>query len=215
MTSVLFCNIHRLGDKEISEYLQLLPEFMRDEILKYKLLSDQKARLISRLMLLYTLKRDGAEGYLPNWIRDSNRKPYIPRWKYFNISHSGELVTFISGKSKVGIDIERNLDINYMELLPYLHAQEQYKIVNSKIRRLNFYHIWVKKEAFLKTIGIGLLNGLSEYSCVGDNIVYDGINYKLKEISISCDYISYICVQRESDQVEITQFDLNNLGFNS
>ncbi|MCF6204348.1 MAG: 4'-phosphopantetheinyl transferase superfamily protein [Methylococcaceae bacterium] len=100
-------------------------------------------------------------------------KPYIPeqleKSVHFNVSHTGnKLVIVVSNCSEVGVDIEQcknrkslpglvekcfsDKEANYWNTLP----EEQ------KVNM--FFRFWVRKEAFVKTVGRGIGLGLNQCS---------------------------------------------------
>lgn len=101
-----------------------------------------------------------------------NRKPYIEDSSIdFNLSHSADYFAFaisIYENIFVGVDIEvvkENMDIEPI-VNHYFHKNEISYVLNVDFDRLarhqRFYDIWTRKEAFLKMLGIGLTEKLSE-----------------------------------------------------
>jgi 4'-phosphopantetheinyl transferase len=219
MTELFHFDINLMADAEIALYLQMLPQSMKEEILRYKSLSDQKSRLISRLMLRLCLGQSGHMDLLDKVKRNKNNKPYIDSWKSFSISHAGDLVVFCIADNGIGIgvDIERKTELNYPEIVQYFHFEEQQYILSSKNIQETFYEIWAKKEAFLKAIGTGIVNGLNELSCIHPKIYYEGITWHFHELEIHPGYASYLCSSLERNDIVKSEFSLplvvNNASF--
>lgn len=101
-----------------------------------------------------------------------NKKPYVERSTIdFNLSHSSDYFAFaISGYENiiVGVDIEvLREDLGIEPIVNnYFHENEISYVLNGDFDRLaqhqRFYEIWTRKEAFLKMLGIGLTEKLSE-----------------------------------------------------
>ena len=101
-----------------------------------------------------------------------NKKPYVEGTNIdFNLSHSSDYFAFIISTYEnlyVGVDIEL-VKVN-LDLVPivnnYFHKNEKDYILNSNLNSLiqhkRFYEVWTRKEAFLKMLGIGLSEKLSE-----------------------------------------------------
>jgi len=101
-----------------------------------------------------------------------NKKPYVEGTNIdFNLSHSSDYFAFIISTYEnlyVGVDIEL-VKVN-LDLVPivnnYFHKNEISYILNSGsnnlTQQLRFYEVWTRKEAFLKMLGIGLSEKLSE-----------------------------------------------------
>lgn len=190
---LFYGNINIINDQHMTNHLETLPLFMREEIVRYAYLPDQKSRLLARLMLYQSLKDDNKLGNLSNWTRDANNKPSIKGWDFFNISHSGEWVVFAHGNTYIGVDIEKIVEFDYSEIIDYFHPEEQEFIKNAADIQRAFYEVWVKKEAFLKAIGIGIGNGLKEFSCVNEKLNYKGNDWHLSEIDVIPGYITFFC----------------------
>ena len=100
--------------------------------------------------------------------RDELSRPYISPLHHnyidFNISHSGDyVVCAISSFGRIGIDIEETIpvDINISE--GFLSKQELHCLNNAKINQSElFYKYWTLKESYLKAIGIGLIDSITE-----------------------------------------------------
>ncbi|MES2873706.1 MAG: 4'-phosphopantetheinyl transferase superfamily protein [Bacteroidota bacterium] len=208
---ILYSEINVLADCNLNNWVNFLPPAMRNEIRRKKFLSDQKATLIGRLMLFHNLKREGRINLIAEWQRDQSNKPYINGWKFFNISHSYEIVVFASDDKSIGIDIERLEEINYLEISEHFHIQEREFIMNAECTQSAFYEIWVKKEAFLKAVGIGITNGLKEFNCIGDEVRYKAHIWYFQKLEIHKDYMCYLCTSKKEYNIIINEFHLDNV----
>lgn len=91
-------------------------------------------------------------------------KPFLEKPHFeldFNISHSERIAFFaISKKRRIGIDLEVLKPLEDIESLSLLIMSKKeysnYKPLPSSLKTETFYKIWVRKEALLKGIGIGL-----------------------------------------------------------
>lgn len=203
---VYHCNIHKIPNDKIVKYLQILPKFMSLDINRYINISDQKSRLLSRLMLQKSLKNTENHNLINRWRRDKNNKPFIDGWNSFNISHSGELAVFAYGRNNIGIDIEKKIKLDFKGVLENFHPEEQEYINNSEDIPKTFYDIWVKKEAVLKAMGIGIINGLKEFSCINESVCYRGNDWYFHSFLIHPDYTSYACSLNKDDKVIVIEF---------
>ncbi|MCX2584707.1 4'-phosphopantetheinyl transferase family protein [Pedobacter sp. MR22-3] len=209
MIVIKYCNVDLIRDVDISHYLKSLPLFMRDEILRYKHFPDQKSRLLSRLMLHESLSDTRARTCLGDWKRDINNRPLIDSWNTFNITHSSNIVVFAySTTGLVGVDIERKTSINYEEIMEHLHSEEQQFIESASDPKSRFYEIWVKKEALLKAVGIGIVNGLNDFSCLKNAVDYQGKRWYLTELQIHPAYTCYLCSLSLDEEIVIQEFKI-------
>lgn len=211
MIVVKYCNINIIKDAHISHYLNSLPLFMREEILRFKYFPDQKSRLLSRLMLQESLKDTLASVCLEDWIRDVNNKPIIDNWNKFNITHSSNIVVFAYSTAKlIGIDIERKINLKYENIIEHFHMKEQQFINYDPDPKSRFYEIWVKKEALLKAVGIGIINGLNDFSCVKNIVDYRGERWYLAELQIHPAYTCYLCSLSLDEEIVMQEFKIGS-----
>lgn len=206
MVNVFYSNVGELQDAQFEEYLELLPDKMKNEVVKYLRRIDQKTRLLARLMLLHSLKKESRTELLALWKRDNHNKPYLPNWDFFNFSHSGDMVLFCHGKIPLGIDIEKKAAIQCEDLLRYFHPAEIKMVDESPERQQAFYRIWVRKEAVLKAAGCGLVNELEQINCVPDSILYDGKTYYFHDLAFHAEYASSLCCTEPQFHLRMKKF---------
>lgn len=100
---------------------------------------------------------------------DKNKKPLLNGATNlcFNLSYSKNKIIIGVAKSKIGVDIEfLDPDFAYEEIaLGYFGKREMEFIKNHQDPRKGFYKIWTRKEAFLKALGIGLVDDLPLVDC--------------------------------------------------
>ncbi|TGE15078.1 4'-phosphopantetheinyl transferase family protein [Hymenobacter elongatus] len=207
MLRLLYTNIECLEDKEIAHYLDFLPYSMHGDILRYKFADDQKHRLLARLMLRYCLlETTGSDELMTSWKKNDNHKPYVAGWYPFNISHAGKWVIFAYSNEDIGVDIEKQTAVDYQSLIAYFHPEEQAYVRLSDDKQLSFFNIWVKKEAILKAIGTGIVEGWQEFSCLDEIVAYKNEKWLFHSLSIDPGYVSYLCTSEN-----ITSFELQEV----
>jgi 4'-phosphopantetheinyl transferase len=197
----MYARLRDLDDGALPAYLDKLPQFMRQDIMKYRNMADRKARLLARLILKACLERDGSGDLIHAWRKDSHHKPHIDQWKPFNISHSGDMVIFSYGALPNGIDVEEMRKADYLDLMRYFHEEEQLAITGAADKQKAFYEIWVRKEAFLKATGVGMAMGLHEFSCTGKRICRHGQDWHFRRLSLHPGYMAYLCINDDKDPI--------------
>ena len=122
-----------------------------------------------------------------NFVYGKLGKPYLITNQniqnlYFNISHSyNYFVCAITKNIDIGVDIERCQNISDLEeIAAHFFSEHEYidlqNLFNDK-KHDYFYKVWTLKEAFVKTLGFGLLYDLRKIriECLQDN------NYKISK----------------------------------
>lgn len=139
----------------------------KDNLLKYKNDIDKNLSLYSELLVKMSIASlcniDISKIILS---KTTTGKPICkyPKNIYFNFSHTKSSILLSISKSKyLGVDIEKiknaPFDIvksvfNHKEI-NFLHRYHKYS------KNYNFFYIWTRKEAYLKSIGIGLVENLN------------------------------------------------------
>ena len=145
-------------DFDFKSFLRLLPVIEHNKILSYYKIEDQLRAFASSLLKYYYLAKclnlNPAQIKI-NYTPDG--KPYLDLLGCnlkFNISHSGEYVIMaITDNLEVGVDIEEiDLTSIYQDVMKLIFSSAE----TSQVKSLtDFYHMFGKKEAYLKALGIG------------------------------------------------------------
>jgi 4'-phosphopantetheinyl transferase len=210
MIRVKYGNIHGIKDDEIHKHSRTLPSSMEKEINRYHNILDRKARLLGRLMLKDSISQAGMPQLINDVARNVNNKPFIAGWDAFNISHSGEMVVLAHGNTEIGIDIEKTENLDHESLLYNFHPNEQDVVRRSADAQNEFYHIWVKKEAALKAIGVGIISEMALADCSGLLLSYKGLDWCFHLLDLMPGYICYLCTPVSQNEISIDKFFINN-----
>lgn len=108
------------------------------------------------------------------WVFSENQygKPFLPFHPnlHFNWSHSGDDgLLMVSRNHPVGIDIEHERPIEYLDIAKILYSKEEQTFLQQlspKELSYHFFRIWSQKEAFIKAIGMGLSYPTQEFTSV-------------------------------------------------
>lgn len=104
------------------------------------------------------IKKIATDNNLSNYVvlKNENGKPYFKDNDiYFNISNKDNITVAVTSFNPVGIDIEK-LTFKNMVVKHFFSKNEQDVIKKSLNKELDFTTIWVKKEAYLKYLGLDL-----------------------------------------------------------
>jgi 4'-phosphopantetheinyl transferase len=100
-------------------------------------------------------------------IIGKNKKPGIPgNPVYFNLAHTRDAFALvISKESYAGIDLEKvNLSMDFLSIIKtFFSNREREFILQSESEANNrFFLLWTRKEAFLKALGTGIIDNLTQ-----------------------------------------------------
>lgn len=107
----------------------------------------------SRNLLKKVLKENDIDEEI---IYNEYGKPYLKNNEiYFNISHKDNYTVLVTSKKEIGIDIEK-ITFKKRVLNKIANDEEKKLIKNAE----DFTKLWVKKESYVKYLGMGLSYGL-------------------------------------------------------
>ncbi|KAJ1533158.1 hypothetical protein HK096_005601 [Nowakowskiella sp. JEL0078] len=165
--------------REFSGALQLLPEAESEQVNRFKFRVDQLRALAGRLLTRHAIIKLTDLNWTDIHIqRSPEGKPFLNSRTHkvqFNLSHHGSWVVLAAHNSEapLGIDVcsleEPKEDVNeFYSAFESVFTSKEWKIIqdaksaehalvdkmNSKLGR--FYAFWCAKEAYTKSIGLGL-----------------------------------------------------------
>lgn len=113
-------------------------------------------------------------------LRDRKGKPYFmfPCAKksdlvnkhpiHYSVSHSGAWWGCMITDEPVGFDIEQYSEkVNHLKIAKRYFTKREYQYI-LQTGLVGFFKIWVRKEAYVKFLGLGLAKGLDSFSVIRD-----------------------------------------------
>ncbi len=178
-------------------------QFIKDKLKNRFTVSRTSLRLILSHFLattpsdiIFTYSKFGK----PEIIKQQN-----PKNIKFNVSHSENTAIFaLSLERPVGIDIEQIHQIdNYLKISQRFFSKQETAALSKQpenIKKLEFFKIWTRKEAVIKTSGKGLFQELKSFSTVTDNkkqtkVQINETTYIVKDLKSNPKYTAAICLE--------------------
>ncbi|RXJ94839.1 hypothetical protein CRV00_05770 [Malaciobacter molluscorum] len=206
----------------IKTYLYLLnnDEISRANkfLLKNKYKSYIATRIILKILLQYYINR---EGYKIQLHKNQYGKPYLKDNEiYFNISHTSDMSLIAFSKNKeFGIDLESNeCDNNIVNIsAKYFTQREKNWIENlpNNKKTKGFIYCWVRKEAYIKALGLGLSLPLDSFNVISQEQKKISDNkFQIKKwflhpLDISINHLGAICIQ--APKIDLIYFDASKI----
>lgn len=156
--------------QETARLREILSEDERERAGRYLHQPTRQQFIAARAYLRLILGRYlGVEPSRVNFRQSNTGKPVLAGGGlHFNITHSHEMaLVAVTRCGEIGVDVE-----HVRSVASHLDMAERYFTPGevAALRRLPpgarekaFYHIWTRKEAFLKAIGLGLSHGLERF----------------------------------------------------
>lgn len=209
-----------LFEQELNQWtfdslLRTVPLAIRQKVLRYRKWQDRHNCLFGKLMLRDLLVNyfDQSQDCLEHLRFNAYGKPFLNQQLDFNISHSHELVICaISDDCRIGIDVEKKLDLELHELNYCLRADERCFLAKANNNDL-LYEFWTQKESVLKACGTGMATDLQDIHLLPGHATIANTNtddelWYLTSLDLHEGYSATLCMQ-QSD-VPIYRIKLEN-----
>lgn len=151
-----------LSFAEVSGFLPCVTKARRESILRKRGEGDKVNALLAELLVLSEIRRRGGARGLRQRVefeRGPFGKPYVKGGgSWFSLSHTkGAVCAAFSAQGEVGTDIEpRSRRISEGLYARVLSESERAQVRTAE----DFLRAWVRKEAFLKRLGVGITRDL-------------------------------------------------------
>lgn len=158
MIKVFYSSIAPLRSADPDELYRSLPKW-RQEAADAVKNTDEKYRSIGAgLLLVRSLAAIGIDAYTASVARNPHGKPCLPDIPdvHFSLSHSGELVMCAVSDAEIGCDIQQIKSARISVSQRFFTLSEQQCIVEATDPRDEFVRIWVRKESYVKMMGLGI-----------------------------------------------------------
>ena len=200
--------------KDLTLLLQGLPKSMHDKALRYRRDRDAFNFVLGKLMLKKGLEEMGLDNDLEKIQFNKNGKPFLGN-VFFNITHSENLVVCaITQDGEIGIDVEKEKEIELSNFENSFTAKEWRKIKEHPFSLKKFYWYWVRKESIIKALGVNLsfLNQI-ELDAENDFFLFSKNKNKeknqkwfLKNLDFGNEYFFAICSESELEEVRMVEW---------
>ncbi|MDR0943652.1 MAG: 4'-phosphopantetheinyl transferase superfamily protein [Ruminococcus sp.] len=169
---ILFTELSNISDKVDDRLYEFVSEEKKAYLKNFKYIVDCKLSLYAELLVRQKIMNiTGIKNEEIIFSKGSNGKPFLVGYPKinFNISHTRNALAVAFSEEEIGVDIERaaTADLQVAKRcfcdaeLDYLYKHEN---INSA-----FFEIWTKKEAYIKSSGIGLNIPLKSFCVIGDS----------------------------------------------
>ena len=164
MKYILCLNDHiaDLSEEQTERLINSLPEWRREQALRYKQLQGRKECAIGYVELLRGLRERFNINEMPAFAYKEHGKPYLKEHPdiHFSISHCKEAVGCFVSNRPCGLDIERIRAAKPDLVRHTMSPEEAEGIFSNPFPDVAFTRIWTQKEAVLKLKGTGIVDEL-------------------------------------------------------
>ena len=164
MKYILCLNDHiaDLSEEQTERLINSLPEWRREQALRYKQLQGRKECAIGYVELLRGLRERFDINEMHAFAYNEHGKPYLKEHPdiHFSISHCKEAVGCFVSNRPCGLDIERIRTAKPDLVRHTMSPEEAESIFSNAFPDVAFTRIWTQKEAVLKLKGTGIVDDL-------------------------------------------------------
>jgi 4'-phosphopantetheinyl transferase len=204
MMDVWYLNAKNVVEEDVRVLLKFLPYEMVREVNRYANHEDRRVKLFGKLMVRKYFEDNHMEFKWLDWRVSFYGKPFYKEGKKFNISHSGDYVVVGFSDQEIGTDIEKVTTFDIASALDYLHPREAEFIKSASSQEEVFFKVWTRKEAYLKAIGKGIIDGLNNENCLQDELI-NGNKWHLYSLSVISKYQMALCTRIRNCQINIRE----------
>jgi len=161
---MLFINDHiaELSEEQTERLISSLPEWRREQALRYKFLQGRRECAVAYVELLRGLRQQFGIYEKPVFSYNEHGKPYISQHPqvHFSLSHCKEAVGCFLGNLQCGFDVECVRTAKEDLVRHTMNKEEAESIFSSPSPDVAFTRLWTQKEAVLKLKGTGIIDDL-------------------------------------------------------
>lgn len=222
MLKIRIINVKEGLSEELYEsYMRLLPAARQERIGKFMRREDAVRSLIPDLylrLLIYTEKKIPLSEI--HFETNKYGKPALPGCPEFafNISHSGDWTALATDSCEVGVDVEREKEID-MDIAKRFFSPREYEdlMAQPASGRLSyFFDLWTLKESFIKAVGKGLSHPLDKFAMVFEGeavriIKEDPENWFFRQYPMKDGYKLAACAKHDNFPQKVERLDLDDV----
>lgn len=151
-----------LSEEQTEKMIRLLPDWRRQQALRYRQLQGRKECAVGYVELLRGLRLCfGIEGK-PSFCYNEHGKPFLKEHPevHFSISHCRVAAGCLVSRKPCGMDVEYIRKAKPELVRHTMSKEEAEAIFASPFPDVAFTRLWTRKEAVLKLLGTGLVDDL-------------------------------------------------------
>lgn len=186
---------------ELSRYAATLPRERQEKIERLRFEKDKLLSLVAGLLIRHEI------GDVPMVVNEHG-KPYVDgAEKFFSLSHSGTCVMIAVDDREIGADVEKLPEKDFLKIAErFYHPNEREYVKRAADPARAFTHIWTRKEAYLKQLGIGIATDLTAFDTTSGEL-----SERLRTFDIEGYAISVCTEYPLNDETYISKLELKCL----
>lgn len=170
---LLYCDeVSSMTDEQFKLFFSLMPNERQKKAMRYVKTEDRYLSVAAFALLSYALNLCGYKIEDYELLTTENGKPYFKNLPLnFNLSHTSNAVACAVSQTEIGVDIQKK-NVDYSRLMHRVCCENEMKLIStSKNPTDDFTKLWTLKESYIKCIGAGISNNISndDFSTIAKN----------------------------------------------
>jgi len=195
----IICSIKDFQDKELDVFYSNMNPLSKQKINKYKNLSHKKQSIIGEYLLSKLLNKYSISYSDASFFYLESGKPIITNYPiYYSISHSSDKVIATISNHLIGVDIEKIRNVSLSTIHQFANKEEEEYILSSKKnQKKRLFEIYTLKEAYVKMMGLSILQLKDVSFTVQNNDVFCSDTSCQAHLYYQNNYVFSICQKKE------------------
>lgn len=156
--------IEQIDEAAVEQLLTQLPDWRREQAMRFKHLAGKRECAASYLLLCKALREKHGITQPPHFVIGSHGKPSLLEHPHlhFNLSHCRSAVLCAVSQHAIGVDVERCRPFKEALVRHTMNDEELAQIMQGQDPSMEFTKLWTAKEAVVKLTGKGLTHDITD-----------------------------------------------------
>ncbi len=161
MKFLIHDNLASYPASDLEQDLQSLPQWRREQALKYAVPEGRRNCILAYTLLCRALREEYGITDQPTFIIGEHGKPTLAEYPHihFNLSHCSTAIICAVSDRPIGVDIESIGRKTSDAVIRYTMNEEEQELIARSSNNM-FLRLWTMKEALVKLRGTGLQDGI-------------------------------------------------------
>lgn len=192
-------DIQHISQQQLQAALAQLPDWRREQALRFKHSLGQTECAFSYLLLCEGLQRDFGITSQPHFLIGEHGKPTLQEYPdiHFNISHCKAGIAVAIDHRPIGVDIECVGRGNDSLARHVLNDEEYMRVQHASDPGVEFTKLWTRKEALVKLTGLGITDDLRQLLTLP---IYNNVEFTTR-VNAEKGYALSLAQYREHEQM--------------
>lgn len=186
--------------------MTLLPAWRRERAAGLRRPASREESIWTGLLWRYAMEENGLDPDMPISILPAGKPTAADGSVFFSLSNSGSLALCAIGSRPVGVDVQQVKSVN-LSIARRFHPEEREWLdaQPEEERERAFFHIWTRKEAWVKAVSDEEILPLSQTDVIHPLPDWGFMDYNVIVKNVSSQYLAALCSRGEALPAALTK----------